>query len=104
MSFYLIGLYVIHTYILQVLSNYSVSDAVATFYLYQEYVHPFIFALCTIIPMEPDEVLLEPHEKTGLFLCENKDADQLCSNCTADQRLCFRYTDCTIPLLLKSEI
>lgn len=40
----------------QVLSNYSVSDAVATFYLYQEYVHPFIFALCTIIPMEPDEV------------------------------------------------
>ena len=41
----------------QVLSNYSVSDAVATFYLYQEYVHPFIFALCTIIPMEPDEVM-----------------------------------------------
>ena len=40
----------------QVLSNYSVSDAVATFYLYQKYVHPFIFALCTIIPMEPDEV------------------------------------------------
>ena len=40
----------------QVLSNYSVSDAVATFYLYVEYVHPFIFALCTIIPMEPDEV------------------------------------------------
>ena len=28
------------------------------------------------------------------------------SNCTADQRLCFRYTDstCTIPLLLKPEI
>ena len=22
-----------------------------------------------------------------------KDADQLCSNCTADQRLCFRSTD-----------
>nr|KAG5708707.1 hypothetical protein BaRGS_034924 [Batillaria attramentaria] len=39
----------------QVLANYSVSDAVATFYLYQKYVHPFIFALCTIIPMEPDE-------------------------------------------------
>ena len=42
----------------QVLANYSVSDAVATFYLYQKYVHPFIFALCTIIPMEPDEVRL----------------------------------------------
>ncbi|KAL4229089.1 hypothetical protein ACF0H5_012128 [Mactra antiquata] len=50
----------------QVLSNYSVSDAVATFYLYQEYVHPFIFALCTIIPMEPDEVL----RKGSGTLCE----------------------------------
>lgn len=39
-----------------ILANYSVSDAVATFYLYQKYIHPFIFALCTIIPMEPDEV------------------------------------------------
>jgi DNA polymerase epsilon subunit 1 len=40
----------------QVLANYSVSDAVATYYLYMKYVHPFVFALCTIIPMEPDEV------------------------------------------------
>lgn len=38
------------------MANYSVSDAVATYYLYMKYVHPFIFALCTIIPMEPDEV------------------------------------------------
>ena len=37
-------------------------------------------------------------------ICENKGADQLCSNCEADQRLCFRYTDGTISLLLKSEI
>ena len=37
-------------------------------------------------------------------MCANKDADQLCSNCEADQRLCFRYTDSTIPLLSKSEI
>ncbi|KAL8598378.1 hypothetical protein ACOMHN_032655 [Nucella lapillus] len=50
----------------QVLANYSVSDAVATFYLYQKYVHPFIFALCTIIPMEPDEVL----RKGSGTLCE----------------------------------
>ena len=41
--------------IYQELANYSVSDAVATYYLYMKYVHPFIFALCTIIPMEPDE-------------------------------------------------
>lgn len=40
----------------QTLATYSVSDAVATYYLYMKYVHPFIFALCTIIPMEPDEV------------------------------------------------
>lgn len=38
------------------MANYSVSDAVATYYLYMKYVHPFIFALSTIIPMEPDEV------------------------------------------------
>ncbi|CAB4064926.1 POLE [Lepeophtheirus salmonis] len=41
----------------QELSNYSVSDAVSTYYLYMKYVHPFCYALCTIIPMEPDEVL-----------------------------------------------
>ena len=42
--------------------------------------------------------------KTDFCLYENKGADQLRSNCEADQRLCFRYTDSTIPLLLKSEI
>ena len=26
-------------------------------------------------------------------ICENKDADQLRTNCAADQRLCFRYID-----------
>ena len=42
--------------------------------------------------------------KPDFCLSENKGADQLRSNCIADQRLCFRYTDSTIPLLLKSEI
>ena len=28
-------------------------------------------------------------------ICENKGADQLCGNRTADQRLCFRYIDST---------
>lgn len=41
----------------QVLAQYSVSDAVATYYLYMKYVHPFIFSLCNIIPMNPDDVL-----------------------------------------------
>ena len=35
---------------------------------------------------------------------ENKGADQLRGNREADQRLCFRYSDSTIPPLLKSEI
>ena len=45
-----------------------------------------------------------PHEKTNNRICENKDADQLRGNREADQRLCFRYTDSTIPLLAKSKI
>jgi DNA polymerase epsilon subunit 1 len=51
----------------QVLATYSVSDALATYFLYQKYVHPFIFALCMIIPMEPDEVL----RKGSGTLCES---------------------------------
>ena len=44
-------------------------------------------------------------EKTNkLHICESKGADQLRSHCEADQRLCFLYTDSTIPLLSKSKI
>ena len=51
------------------------------------------------------QLLHEPrHEKTAFCICENKDADQLRGNREADQRLCFRYPDSTIPLLPKSEI
>ena len=42
--------------------------------------------------------------KPAFCICENKDADQLRGNREADQRLCFRYTDSTIPLLSKSKI
>ena len=41
--------------------------------------------------------------KPAFCICENKDADQLHGNREADQHLCFRYTDSTIPLLPKSE-
>ena len=41
--------------------------------------------------------------KPDFCQCENKCADQLRSNCEADQRLCFRYTDSTIPLLLNTK-
>ena len=42
--------------------------------------------------------------KPTICIGENKDADQRCSNREADQRLCFCYSDSTVPLLLKSEI
>ena len=51
----------------QLMSSYSVSDAVATYYLYMKYVHGFIFSLCTIIPMSADEVL----RKGSGTLCES---------------------------------
>ena len=38
-------------------------------------------------------------KKPTFCICENKDADQLRGNREADQRLCFPYTDSTIPLL-----
>lgn len=44
----------------------SLALAVATYYLYMKYIHPFIFSLCTIIPMAPDEVL----RKGSGTLCE----------------------------------
>ena len=42
--------------------------------------------------------------KPAFCICENKDADQLRGQREADQRLCFRYLESTIPLLPKSEI
>lgn len=51
----------------QVLASYSVSDAVATYYLYRKYVHPFIFVLGTILPLNPDDIL---RRGTGT-LCEH---------------------------------
>ncbi|CDF35655.1 unnamed protein product [Chondrus crispus] len=48
------------------MAKYSVSDAVCTYYLYMKYVHPFIFSLCNIIPLNPDDVL----RKGSGTLCE----------------------------------
>jgi DNA polymerase epsilon subunit 1 len=50
----------------QDLASYSVSDALATYYLYYKMIHDFIFALCTIIPSHPDDVL----RKGSGTLCE----------------------------------
>lgn len=51
----------------QGLCSYSCSDAVATYYLYRKMIHDFIFALCTIIPLYPDDVL----RKGSGTLCED---------------------------------
>lgn len=48
------------------MAQYSVSDAVATYYLYEKYVHLFVFSLCTIIPMGSEDVL----RKGSGTLCE----------------------------------
>ena len=42
--------------------------------------------------------------KPAFCICENKDADQFRGNREANQRLCFRDTDSTIPLLPKYKI
>ena len=46
------------------------------------------------------------HEKTNVLfcICKNKGADQLRGSREADQGLCFRYIDRTIPLISKSRI
>uniref|UniRef100_G0U2Z2 DNA polymerase epsilon catalytic subunit n=1 Tax=Trypanosoma vivax (strain Y486) TaxID=1055687 RepID=G0U2Z2_TRYVY len=51
----------------QQMASYSVSDALSTWFLYQKYIHPFIFSLATIIPMPPDDVL----RKGSGGLCES---------------------------------
>ncbi len=48
------------------MAQYSVSDSVSTYYLYDVYVHLFIFSLCTVIPMGPEDVL----RKGSGTLCE----------------------------------
>ena len=39
--------------------------------------------------------------KPAFCICENKDAEKLCSNTAPDHCFCFRYIDSTIPLLPK---
>ena len=60
----------------------------------------FKIALSSLTDHELSRVLRKP----TFYICENKDADQLRGDREADQRLCFRYIDSTIPLLSKSEI
>ena len=59
---------------------------------------------CHYLPVFSDKYLSLVVRKPDFCICENKDADQLRSNREVDQRLCFRYTASTIPLLSMYEI
>lgn len=70
------------------MASYSVSDAVATYYLYNTYVHNFIFSLATIIPMGPEDVLrkgsgtlcealLMVQAYQNNIICPNKQVDEI---------------------------
>ena len=63
----------------------------------------FIFKLPVLIPIFVKRYMSHRIRKPTTYIGENKNADQLRSNCEADQRLCFRYTDSTIPLLPSSK-
>ena len=54
---------------------------------------------CYGISMVPFEAA--SWEKPTFCICENKGTDQLRGNREADQRLCFRYLDSSMPLLPK---
>ena len=66
--------------------------------------------LCTNEPLlQPEGQVVSVNlsrnvRKPAFCICENKDADQLRGHREADQRLCFRNIDSTIPLLPKYEI
>ena len=59
-----------------------------------------------VIVLYHNSMIYEPHPEKTSFLhnAKNKGAGELCDNHTADQYLCFRYLDSTIPLFPKSEV
>ena len=58
----------------------------------------------TLILCSGSQHLSRPMGKPAIYIGENKVADQLRGNREADQHLCFRYLDSTVPLLLKSTL
>ena len=94
-------------------STYCDTEAGSQFSEYILYVHvhnifnPFT-AQCALALQncQQDAWLNLSHvmRKPDFCICENKDADQLRGYREADQRLCFRYIDSTIPLVPKYEI
>ena len=60
----------------------------------------FVFAFAESWFLVMQLIMSRIVRKPTFCICEIKDADQLRGNCEADQHLCFRYLDITIPLLL----
>ena len=60
------------------------------------------------VPLKPLRNMHRRMGKPSICIGETLKKEQISfavtSNCEADQRLCFRYTDSTIPLLSKSKI
>src|SRR5437762_1190389 len=48
------------------LAQYSASDVVATYNLFEKYIKTFIFSVSNIIPLNPDEILRQEKD----ILCE----------------------------------
>ena len=62
--------------------------------------HAALYVLHKNNKVSTNYIVIEPRHKKPEFLPMRKHRR---SNCTADQRICFRYTDGTFPLLLKFE-
>ena len=58
-----------------------------------------LFGLCQYVRNCPYTSMSLVVRNPAFCICENEEADQLRGNREADQRLCFRYSDSTIPLL-----
>ena len=69
--------------------------------------HPFVslcelsVAIALLILIQMSRLMGKPTICICICICENKGTDQLRGNREADQRLCFRYSDSTIPFLHK---
>ena len=73
------------------MASYSVSDAVATYYLHTVYVHNFIFSLCTVIPCGPEDVLRKGSGTLceALLMVEAHKCDVVCPNKQVDPLASF---------------
>ena len=66
--------------------------------------HVFTGKSCPRLNIKHCQKMSHSIRKPTICICDIKGADQLRGNCQTDQRLCFCYTDSTIPLLQISKI